>query len=69
MGRKANNRSSRRSATPRVLVTVRLPQGIVKQIDEELDQRDVPLSRNNWFLEAAIEKLRKSGSGESNGAQ
>jgi hypothetical protein len=34
-----------------------------------LDQRDVPLSRNNWLLEAAIEKLRKNGTGGSHGAQ
>jgi hypothetical protein len=69
MKRKANNRSSRRPASPRVPVTVRLPEGVVKRINEELDQRDVPLSRNNWFLEAAIEKLRKSASGESHGAK
>ncbi len=29
----------------RVPVTVRLPLNVVKQIDEELDQRIVPLSR------------------------
>jgi hypothetical protein len=65
MKRKASSGSSRR----RVPVTVRLPEGVVKRIDKELDQRDIPLSRNNWFLEAAIEKLRKSGSGESHGAK
>ena len=50
-------------------MTVRLPENVVKQIDEELDHRDIPLSRNNWLLEAAIEKLRKSNAGGSNGTQ
>jgi hypothetical protein len=43
-----------------VPLTVRLPEDVVERIDEELDGRDVPLSRNNWLLEAAIEKLRRS---------
>lgn len=50
-------------------MTVRLPEDVVKKIDEDLGQREVPLSRNNWFLEAAIEKLRKNGTGGSRGAQ
>jgi hypothetical protein len=50
-------------------VTVRLPEDVVKKIDEELEQREIPLSRNNWFLEAAIEKLRKNGMGDSHGTQ
>ncbi|MHB8408816.1 MAG: hypothetical protein ACYDHY_12130 [Acidiferrobacterales bacterium] len=49
-------------------VTIRLPEDVIKQIDQELDQRVIPLSRNNWLLEAAIEKLRKGGSGGSHGA-
>jgi hypothetical protein len=69
MHRKANNGTSKRPAPARVPVTVRLPENVVKQIDEELDQRDIPLSRNNWLLEAAIEKLRKSSAGGSHGAQ
>jgi hypothetical protein len=69
MKRKASNGSSRRPVSTRVPVTVRLPENMVKQIDEELDQRDIPLSRNHWFLEAAIEKLRKGGSGGSHGAK
>jgi hypothetical protein len=67
MKRKANSGSSRRPTSPRVPVTVPLPEGVVKRIDEERDQRDIPLSRNNWLFEAAIEKLRKSG--ESHGAK
>jgi hypothetical protein len=48
---------------------VRLPEHVVKKIDQELGERDVPLSRNNWLLEAAIEKLRKSETGGANGAE
>ena len=59
---------SKRSAS-RQPVTVRLPEDVVKKIDEELEQREIPLSRNNWFLEAAIEKLRKNGMGDSHGTQ
>jgi hypothetical protein len=59
----------RRPVRARVPLTVRLPEDVVKKIDEDLDHRDVPLSRNNWLLEAAIEKLRKSGPGGSHGAK
>jgi hypothetical protein len=69
MQRKAQATLSKLSTSTRVPVTVRLPEKLVRQIDEELDQRDVPLSRNNWLLEAAIEKLRKSSAGGSHGSQ
>jgi hypothetical protein len=64
---KAMNGWGRGSA--RVPVTLRLPEDLIKKIDEDLDDRDIPVSRNNWLLEAAIEKLRKSGSGRSYGAK
>ena len=68
MNRKATNGLSRRRPTsPRVPVTVRLPEDVVDRINQQLDDRDVPLSRNNWFLEAAIEKLRRSDSEGSHG--
>jgi hypothetical protein len=70
MNRKRINGSARtRSAVVRVPVTVRLPENVVKKIDEDLDQRDIPLSRNNWLLEAAIEKLRKGSAGGPHGAK
>ena len=50
-------------------MTVRLPEDVMRRIDADLDQRDVPLSRNNWLLEAAIEKLKKNGAGGSHGAK
>ena len=65
MKRKATGGASRRQVAPRVPLTVRLPEDVVRRIDEELDQRDVPVSRNNWLLEAAIEKLRKGSSGRT----
>lgn len=64
MNRRNQERSSKRkSVLHRVPVTVRLPEEVVREIDQELDKRDIPLSRNNWLLEAAIEKLRKNGAG------
>jgi hypothetical protein len=57
----------RKERTPRVPVTVRLPADIVKKIDLDLAQRVVPVSRNNWLLEAAIEKLKANGLGGSDG--
>jgi hypothetical protein len=68
MNRRLSSGSSRRPGYSRVPITVRLPENVIKQIDQDLDQRDVPLSRNNWLLEAAIEKLRKNGTGGSHGA-
>lgn len=50
-------------------LTIRLPDDVVARIDRDLDGRAVPLSRNNWLLEAAIEKLRRTDSGGSHGAQ
>jgi len=68
MNRKASNGSTkRRSVSARVPVTVRLPEDVVERINRQLDDRDVPLSRNNWLLEAAIEKLRRSDGEGSHG--
>ena len=68
MNRKPSNGSSkRRSASTRVPLTVRLPEDVIERINQQLDDRDIPLSRNNWFLEAAIEKLRRSDAEGSHG--
>ncbi|HVC10487.1 MAG TPA: hypothetical protein VNE59_02520 [Burkholderiales bacterium] len=68
MDRKVTNGSSkRRSAPARVSVTVRLPKRVIERIDQQLDDRDIPLSRNNWFLEAVIEKLRRNEAGGTHG--
>ena len=60
----------RKSTDHRKTVTVRLPAKVVQEIDQDLEQRPVPLSRNNWLLEAAIEKLKRSDSkGARNGTK
>ena len=69
MHRKSQNGEPKQTTRARVPVTVRLPEKVVQQIDAELDLRDIPLSRNNWLLEAALEKLRRNGMGGSYGAQ
>ena len=69
MHRKSQTGQPNNSAMTRVPVTVRLPENVVQQIDAQLDQRDVPLARNNWLLEAALEKLRKNDTAGSYGAQ
>ena len=38
-------------------MTVRAPKPLLQRIDSYIDRRDVPISRNNRLLEAAIEKL------------
>lgn len=65
----AQKMAKRRPATTRVAVTIRLPEDIVEKIDSELELREVPISRNNWLLEAAIEKLHRNNLRESNGTQ
>jgi hypothetical protein len=62
-------RYRRRHAAERVPVTIRLPVDLVAEIDSELDQRAVPVSRNNWLLEAAVEKLKRANGGGRNGAE
>jgi hypothetical protein len=61
--------SRRKQAPTRVPVTIRIPEEVVQEIDLELERRAVPVSRNNWLLEAAIEKLRRINSGGSNGTE
>ncbi|MEX2285292.1 MAG: hypothetical protein WEE89_22595 [Gemmatimonadota bacterium] len=68
MNRKVSNgQPKRRPVSARVPVTVRIPEEIIERIDQHLDDREIPLSRNNWFLEAALEKLRPSDAGGSHG--
>ena len=68
MNRKTSNGAhKRRAVSTRVPLTVRLPEDVIARINQQLDDRDVPLSRNSWFLEAAIEKLRRSDAEGSHG--
>ncbi len=59
----------RKQSATRVPVTIRIPEEVVHKIDIDLERRPVPVSRNNWLLEAAIEKLGRTGSGGSNGTE
>lgn len=43
----------------RVAITVRVPEALLRQIDRHIEAREVPISRNNWLLEAAAEKLAR----------
>ena len=61
--------SKRRNGFPRVAVTIRVPEDVMKKIDAVIDRSAVPLSRNNWFIEAAVEKLSRKPSGGRNGAE
>lgn len=45
----------------RVAITVRVPEALLRRIDRLIEGRDVPISRNNWLLEAAVEKLDRQG--------
>lgn len=67
MSRKGNGSMKRRPVQSRVPVTVRIPEDVIERIDQQLGGRDIPLSRNNWFLEAAIEKLRRGDAEGSHG--
>jgi hypothetical protein len=68
MNRKVDPAVARRRSSPkRVSVTVRLPEHVIERIDQELGGRDIPLSRNNWILEATLEKLRRNGEGAVDG--
>jgi hypothetical protein len=69
MKRKGSNGSKRRPAASRVPVTIRLPEQIVAQVDEEREGREVPVSRNNWLFEAVVEKLRRHDTGGRHGTQ
>ena len=49
--------SSERKTIP---VTLRVPSELLKQVDEFLKTRPVPLPRHTWLLEAVHEKLARS---------
>ena len=43
-----------------VPVTLRIPAGLLKQLDEHLRDQLVPLPRHTWILKAVHEKLSRS---------
>ncbi len=40
-------------------VTIRVPEPLLDEIDECIRKLKVPISRNTWLLEAAVEKLHR----------
>jgi hypothetical protein len=56
----ANKSASRRkNGDGRITLTVRVPKSVLQQIDDDIAAELVPVSRNNWLVEAAVRKLRK----------
>ena len=55
------NSSSERKTIP---VTLRVPSELLKQVDDFLKTRPVPLPRHTWLLEAVHEKLTRSKTGQ-----
>ena len=54
-----------------VAVTIRVLESLLRQIDRNVEMRDVPISRNTWLLEAAVGKLarqRENGRSERDGS-
>ena len=47
-----------------VPVTLRIPAGLLKQVDAHLSKQPVPLPRHTWILEAVHEKLSRSANGQ-----
>ncbi|MBB6192792.1 metal-responsive CopG/Arc/MetJ family transcriptional regulator [Sphingobium wenxiniae] len=47
----------------RVPVTIRIPEAILKEIDNKVEQEELPISRNHWIVEALVEKLKKNHNG------
>ena len=47
----------------RVPVTIRIPEAILKEIDHNVEQEELPISRNHWIVEALVEKLKKNHNG------
>jgi len=45
-------------------VTIRVPEPLLDEIDECIRKLKVPISRNTWLLEAAVEKLHRRQEGE-----
>ena len=47
------------SARKTIPVTLRIPRGLLKQVDEVLKTRAVSIPRHKWLLEAVHEKLAR----------
>ena len=47
----------------RVPVTIRVPEAILQEIDDQVEREELPISRNHWIVEALVEKLKKHQTG------
>lgn len=56
--------NERNSEKGRVPVTLRIPETILREIDDRVERGDLPVSRNHWIVEALIEKLKKNHNGK-----
>jgi hypothetical protein len=64
----ATTTSKRKNGHARVAVTIRVPEIVLRGIDDEVAQSLVPTSRNNWLIDAAVRKLGKKITGGKNGS-
>lgn len=55
--------AERNGEKSRVPVTIRIPEAILKEIDELVEQEALPISRNHWIVEAIVDKLKKNHNG------
>lgn len=51
------------SEKSKVSVTIRLPKSILNEIDHQVALDDLPISRNHWIVDALVEKIKKTRSG------
>jgi hypothetical protein len=52
-------RRSDRGGEEMTVTTVRIPRSIMERVDRLMDQDEIPLSKNVWFLLAVKEKLER----------
>lgn len=55
--------AERNEEKSRVPVTIRIPETILKEIDNLVEQEALPISRNHWIVEALVNKLKKNHNG------
>jgi predicted DNA binding CopG/RHH family protein len=55
--------AERNGEKSRIPVTIRVPETILKEIDNLVEQEALPISRNHWIVEALVDKLKKNHNG------
>jgi predicted HicB family RNase H-like nuclease len=54
-------KAAKKAPKRRIGRTLRIPEAIHARIDVAIEARTLPISDNNWILEAIVEKLEKEG--------